>query len=86
MADSLDVDVPWIMCQQAASPKPMLETCYDWYFDENQKTLIPVKRGLKIGLDGLRVGWCRPFRTAKDLSYFVTRIFQKGGTLQNYYM
>lgn len=24
MADSLDIGVPWIMCQQAAPPKPMV--------------------------------------------------------------
>lgn len=24
MADSLDIGVPWIMCQQAAAPKPMV--------------------------------------------------------------
>ncbi|TYI03679.1 hypothetical protein ES332_A11G357200v1 [Gossypium tomentosum] len=34
MADSLNIGVPWIMCQQAAPPEPMLETCNGWYCDE----------------------------------------------------
>ncbi|KAE8687456.1 Beta-galactosidase [Hibiscus syriacus] len=65
MADSMDIGVPWIMCQQAGAPKPM--------------TPIPLKCELKIGLDD-------PLRTAEDLAFSVARFFQKGGTLQNYYM
>ncbi|PPD70320.1 hypothetical protein GOBAR_DD32796 [Gossypium barbadense] len=82
MADSLDIGVPWIMCQQAAAPKPMVfwrHLMVGIVMNTNQKTLIPLKCGLKIGLDD-------PLRTPEDLAYSVARFFQKGGTLQNYYM
>ncbi|CAF2173460.1 unnamed protein product [Brassica napus] len=33
MAQSLDVGVPWIMCQQNDAPQPMLNTCIGFYCD-----------------------------------------------------
>ncbi|KAE8687090.1 Beta-galactosidase 15 [Hibiscus syriacus] len=80
MANSLDIGVPWIMCQQASAPKPILETYNGWYCDQYKpKDPDTLKCGLKIGLDD-------PLRTAEDLAFSVARFFQKGGTLQNYYM
>ncbi|KAB2049936.1 hypothetical protein ES319_A13G210800v1, partial [Gossypium barbadense] len=80
MADSLDIGVPWIMCQQAAPPKPMLETCNGWYCDEYKPKDSNTPKMFKSW------GGPDPFRTAEDLAYSVARFFQKGGTLQNYYM
>ncbi|TYJ02340.1 hypothetical protein E1A91_A13G221400v1 [Gossypium mustelinum] len=88
MADSLDIGVPWIMCQQAAPPKPMLETCNGWYCDEYKPKDSNTPKMWTENWTGWFKSWggLDPFRTAEDLAYSVARFFQKGGTLQNYYM
>ncbi|TYG96446.1 hypothetical protein ES288_A11G351300v1 [Gossypium darwinii] len=88
MADSLDIGVPWIMCQQAAPPKPMLETCNGWYCDEYKPKDPNTPKMWTENWTGWFKSWggADPLRTAEDLSYSVARFFQKGGTLQNYYM
>ncbi|KAL1061009.1 hypothetical protein V6Z11_1Z051800 [Gossypium hirsutum] len=88
MADSLDIGVPWIMCQQAAPPKPMLETCNGWYCDEYKPKDPNTPKLWTENWTGWFKSWggADPFRTAEDLAYSVARFFQKGGTLQNYYM
>ncbi|KAG5566744.1 hypothetical protein RHGRI_002326 [Rhododendron griersonianum] len=34
MATSLDTGVPWVMCQQADAPDPMIDTCNGFYCDQ----------------------------------------------------
>ncbi|KAJ6713278.1 BETA-GALACTOSIDASE 7 [Salix purpurea] len=36
MAQSLDIGVPWIMCQQNDAPEPIISTCNGWYCDQYQ--------------------------------------------------
>ncbi|GMI76135.1 beta-galactosidase 15 [Hibiscus trionum] len=88
MADSLDIGVPWIMCQQAGAPKPMLETCNGWYCDQYKPKDPNTPKMWTENWTGWFKSWgsADPLRTAEDLAYSVARFFQKGGTLQNYYM
>ncbi|KAF7805571.1 beta-galactosidase 8 [Senna tora] len=88
MATSLDTGVPWIMCQQADAPDPIINTCNGFYCDQftpnsNQKPKFWTENWS---------GWFRsfggavPYRPVEDLAFAVARFFQRGGTLQNYYM
>ncbi|XP_039019128.1 beta-galactosidase-like [Hibiscus syriacus] len=88
MADSLDIGVPWIMCQQAGAPKPMLETCNGWYCDQYKPKDPDTPKMWTENWTGWFKSWggADPLRTAEDLAFSVARFFQKGGTLQNYYM
>ncbi|XP_027927811.1 beta-galactosidase 15-like [Vigna unguiculata] len=88
MAESFNIDVPWIMCQQSDAPQPMINTCNGWYchdFKPNNPN------SPKMWTENW-VGWFKnwggkdPHRTAEDVAYSVARFFQTGGTFQNYYM
>ncbi|CDP03052.1 unnamed protein product [Coffea canephora] len=88
MAESLDIGVPWIMCQQPDAPQPIINTCNGWYchdFEPNNAN------SPKIWTENW-TGWFKawgggdPYRTAEDVAYAVARFFQTGGSLQNYYM
>ncbi|KAL3532020.1 hypothetical protein ACH5RR_005541 [Cinchona calisaya] len=87
-AESLNIGVPWIMCQQADAPEPIIHTCNGYYcdgFNQSSKT-IP-----KIWTENW-TGWFKdwgspdPHRTAEDVAFAVARFFQFEGTVQNYYM
>ncbi|RVW43989.1 Beta-galactosidase 15 [Vitis vinifera] len=88
MANSLDIGVPWIMCQQSDAPQPMINTCNGWYCD----SFTPNNPNSPKMWTENWTGWFKnwggkdPHRTAEDLSYSVARFFQTGGTFQNYYM
>ncbi|KAG4167255.1 hypothetical protein ERO13_A13G184350v2 [Gossypium hirsutum] len=88
MADSLDIGVSWIMCQQTAAPKPILETFNGWYCDEYKPKDPNTPKMWTENWTGWFKSWggADPLRTPEDLAYSVARFFQKGGTLQNYYM
>ncbi|XP_039686051.1 beta-galactosidase 7 [Medicago truncatula] len=88
MADSFNIGVPWIMCQQPDAPQPMINTCNGWYchdFEPNNPN------SPKMWTENW-VGWFKnwggkdPHRTAEDIAYSVARFFETGGTFQNYYM
>ncbi|MCD9641017.1 Beta-galactosidase 10 [Datura stramonium] len=88
MALSLDTGVPWIMCQQYDAPDPVIDTCNSFYCDQF-KPISPNKP--KIWTENWP-GWFKtfgardPHRPAEDVAYSVARFFQKGGSVQNYYM
>ncbi|XP_052182584.1 beta-galactosidase-like [Diospyros lotus] len=88
MAESLDVGVPWIMCQQNDAPEPMINTCNGWYCD----SFTPNNPNSPKMWTENWTGWFKnwggkdPLRTAEDLAFAVARFFQFGGTFQNYYM
>ncbi|QCD80451.1 beta-galactosidase [Vigna unguiculata] len=88
MAESLNVGVPWIMCQESDAPQPMIDTCNGWYCDNFQPNN---PNSPKMWTENW-VGWFKnwggrdPHRTAEDVAYSVARFFQTGGTFQNYYM
>ncbi|KAJ0030611.1 hypothetical protein Pint_13540 [Pistacia integerrima] len=88
MADSLDIGVPWIMCQESDAPQPMINTCNGWYCD----SFTPNNPNSPKMWTENWTGWFKswggkdPPRTAEDLAFSVARFFQTGGTFQNYYM
>uniref|UniRef100_A0A1S3ZDH0 beta-galactosidase n=1 Tax=Nicotiana tabacum TaxID=4097 RepID=A0A1S3ZDH0_TOBAC len=87
-AESLNIGVPWIMCQQDDAPDPMINTANGYYADN----FYPKRKIPKMWTENW-TGWFKdwnngrdPHRTAEDVAFAVARFFQKGGTLQNYYM
>ncbi|XP_074285017.1 beta-galactosidase 8 [Silene latifolia] len=88
MAVSLDTGVPWVMCRQADAPDPIINTCNGFYCDQftpnsNQKPKLWTENWS---------GWFTsfgnpiPYRPVEDLAFAVARFYQRGGTMQNYYM
>ncbi|CDY28339.1 BnaC01g35090D [Brassica napus] len=88
MAQSLDVGVPWIMCQQNDAPQPMLNTCNGFYCDN----FVPNNPNTPKMWTENWTGWFKqwggknPHRTTEDVAFSVARFFQRGGTFNNYYM
>ncbi|KAL3825641.1 hypothetical protein ACJIZ3_021670 [Penstemon smallii] len=88
MAESLDIGIPWIMCQENDAPQPIINTCNGWYCDQ----FTPNNENSPKMWTENWTGWFKswggkdPFRTAEDLAFAVARFFQNGGTFQNYYM
>ncbi|KAF8049209.1 hypothetical protein N665_2276s0002 [Sinapis alba] len=88
MAQSLDVGVPWIMCQQNDAPQPMLNTCNGFYCDN----FVPNNPNTPKMWTENWTGWFKqwgsknPHRTTEDVAFSVARYFQRGGTFNNYYM
>ncbi|CAH9077021.1 unnamed protein product [Cuscuta europaea] len=87
-ATSLDIGVPWLMCQQKDAPAPMLETCNGWYCDQYKPSNLSTPKIWTENWTGWFKNWGGkdPYRTAEDVAYAVARFFQRGGTFQNYYM
>ncbi|XP_074579821.1 beta-galactosidase-like [Curcuma longa] len=88
MAESLNVGVPWVMCQQTDAPSPMINTCNGFYchkFTPNRPTSPKL---WTENWTGWFQGWgqSKPHRSAEDIAYAVAYFFASGGTLQNYYM
>ncbi|KAF8401121.1 hypothetical protein HHK36_014425 [Tetracentron sinense] len=88
MAESLNIGVPWIMCQQSDAPQPMINTCNGFYCD----TFKPNNPSSPKMWTENWTGWYKtwggkdPHRTAEDVAFAVARFFQFGGVFQNYYM
>lgn len=88
MALSQNIGVPWIMCQQYDAPDPVINTCNSFYCDQFTPN-SPNKP--KMWTENWP-GWFKtfgapdPHRPHEDIAFSVARFFQKGGSLQNYYM
>ncbi|GLU12850.1 hypothetical protein SLE2022_295080 [Rubroshorea leprosula] len=88
MAVSQNIGVPWIMCQQYDAPDPVINTCNSFYCDQFTPN-SPNKP--KIWTENWP-GWFKtfgardPHRPPEDVAFSVARFFQKGGSVQNYYM
>lgn len=88
MAVSQNIGVPWIMCQQFDAPESVINTCNSFYCDQFTP-IYPNKP--KIWTENWP-GWFKtfgarnPHRPAEDIAFSVARFFQKGGSVQNYYM
>ncbi|KAL3835327.1 hypothetical protein ACJIZ3_010063 [Penstemon smallii] len=88
MAVAQNTGVPWIMCQQFDPPDTVIDTCNSFYCD-NFKPISPHKP--KFWTENWP-GWFKtfgasdPHRPPEDVAFSVARFFQKGGSLQNYYM
>ncbi|CAL9155385.1 unnamed protein product [Musa hybrid cultivar] len=88
MATSLDTGVPWVMCQQADAPDPIINTCNGFYCDQFTPNSKKKPKMWTENWTGwfLSFGGGVPYRPVEDLAFAVARFFQRGGTFQNYYM
>ncbi|XP_062166454.1 beta-galactosidase 15-like [Alnus glutinosa] len=88
LAESYQIGVPWVMCQESDAPSPMINTCNGWYCDQFTPNNPNSPKMWTENWTGWYKGWGLqdPHRTAEDLSFAVARFFQYGGTFQNYYM
>ncbi|XP_038893262.1 beta-galactosidase 7-like [Benincasa hispida] len=88
MAESLNIGVPWIMCQQSDAPQPIINTCNGFYCEN----FTPNNPNSPKMFTENWLGWFKkwgekdPYRTAEDVAFSVARFFQVGGVLNNYYM
>ena len=73
MAESLNIGVPWIMCQQSGAPQPIINTCNGFYCD----TFSPNNPKSPKMFTENWVGWFKkwgdkdPHRTAEDVAFSV---------------
>ncbi|KAG4974459.1 hypothetical protein AAZX31_11G175200 [Glycine max] len=88
MATSLDTGVPWVMCQQADAPDPIINTCNGFYCDQFTPNSNAKPKMWTENWSGwfLSFGGAVPYRPVEDLAFAVARFYQRGGTFQNYYM
>ncbi|XP_057953091.1 beta-galactosidase 8 [Malania oleifera] len=88
MAISLDTGVPWVMCQQADAPDPIINTCNGFYCDQFTPNSNKKPKMWTENWTGwfLLFGGSLPSRPVEDIAFSVARFFQRGGTFQNYYM
>lgn len=88
MALSLDTGVPWIMCQQADAPDPIINTCNGFYCDQFKPNSDKKPKMWTENWTGwfLDFGGAVPYRPVEDIAFAVARFYQLGGTFQNYYM
>lgn len=88
MAVGLNTGVPWVMCQQADAPDPIINTCNGFYCDAFTPNSPNKPKMWTENWSGwfLSFGGRVPFRPTEDLAFSVARFFQRGGTFQNYYM
>ncbi|XP_058086630.1 beta-galactosidase 6 [Magnolia sinica] len=88
MATALDTGVPWVMCQQADAPDPIINTCNGFYCDQFTPNSDKKPKMWTENWSGwfLSFGGAVPHRPVEDLAFSVARFFQRGGTFQNYYM
>ncbi|KAI4322247.1 hypothetical protein L6164_021958 [Bauhinia variegata] len=88
MATSLDTGVPWVMCQQSDAPNPIINTCNGFYCDQFTPNSNQKPKMWTENWSGwfLFFGGAVPYRPVEDLAFSVARFYQRGGTLQNYYM
>ncbi|KAL2326191.1 hypothetical protein Fmac_025249 [Flemingia macrophylla] len=88
MALAQNIGVPWIMCQQHDAPQPMINTCNGYYCDQFQPNNPKSPKMFTENWIGWFQKWGQrvPHRSAEDSAFSVTRFFQNGGILNNYYM
>ncbi|KAJ0087884.1 hypothetical protein Patl1_32313 [Pistacia atlantica] len=88
LAQSYNIGVPWIMCQQDDAPEPMINTCNGFYCDQFSPNRKNSPKIWTENWSGWFKGWgdSYPHRPAEDLAFAVGRFFQYGGSLMNYYM
>ncbi|CAO2814443.1 unnamed protein product [Amaranthus hypochondriacus] len=88
MAVSLDTGVPWVMCQQADAPDPIINTCNGFYCDQFTPNSNQSPKLWTENWSGWFSGFGNaiPYRPVEDLAFSVARFYQRGGTMQNYYM
>lgn len=88
MAQSLNIGVPWIMCQQSDAPQPIINTCNGFYCDDFKPNNPKSPKMFTENWTGWYKKWGEknPRRTAEDVAYSVALFVQSGGVFNNYYM
>ncbi|XP_058731711.1 beta-galactosidase 9 [Vicia villosa] len=88
MALSLGAGVPWVMCRQTDAPYEIIDTCNAYYCDGFKPNSRNKPTFWTENWDGWYTQWGErlPHRPVEDLAFAVARFFQRGGSLQNYYM
>ncbi|KAH9616803.1 hypothetical protein KSS87_021145 [Heliosperma pusillum] len=88
MAVELGAGVPWVMCKQTDAPEFIIDTCNGYYCDGFKPNSKKKPIFWTENWDGWYTTWGGrlPHRPAEDLAFAVARFFQRGGSLQNYYM
>ncbi|XP_073066891.1 LOW QUALITY PROTEIN: beta-galactosidase 15-like [Primulina eburnea] len=88
MANSLNIGVPWIMCQEDDAPSSVINTCNGFYCDQFTPNNPNSPKMWTENWTGWFKSWGsrNPNRTPEDLAFSVARFFENGGTFQNYYM
>ncbi|KAK1280991.1 Beta-galactosidase 15 [Acorus gramineus] len=88
LAESFNIGVPWIMCQQGDAPQPMIDTCNGFYCDGfSPNNASSPKMWTENWVASFKNwGGNHPHRPAQDLAFSVARFYQREGTFQNYYM
>lgn len=88
MALSQNIGVRWIMCQQWDVLAPVINTYNGFYCDD----FMPIHANAPKTWTKNWPGWFETFSSTdphgpvEDVAYAVVRFFQKGGSMQNYYM
>ncbi|KAJ3282381.1 Beta-galactosidase 8 [Borealophlyctis nickersoniae] len=91
LANSLNVGIPWIMCQQDNVPT-VINTCNGFYCDgwiARHRKRFPDQPAM---FTELWTGWfqhwglAKPVRPVEDLAFSIARFIARGGTYVSYYM
>ncbi|KAK3162620.1 hypothetical protein QOZ80_1BG0091660 [Eleusine coracana subsp. coracana] len=88
MALAQNTGVPWIMCQQYDAPDPVINTCNSFYCDQFQPNSPTKPKFWTENWPGWfqTFGESNPHRPPEDVAFAVARFFEKGGSVQNYYV
>ncbi|RLN05025.1 beta-galactosidase 3 [Panicum miliaceum] len=88
MALAQNTGVPWIMCQQPDAPNPVINTCNSFYCDTFQPNSPTKPKFWTENWPGWfqTFGESNPHRPPEDVAFAVARFFEKGGSVQNYYV
>lgn len=88
MALTLDTGIPWVMCRQTDAPEQILNSCNAFYCDGFKPNSYNKPTIWTEDWDGWYADWGEqlPHRPAQDNAFAVARFYQRGGSLQNYYM
>uniref|UniRef100_A0A0E0MLX9 Beta-galactosidase n=1 Tax=Oryza punctata TaxID=4537 RepID=A0A0E0MLX9_ORYPU len=88
MAIGLDTGIPWVMCRQTDAPEEIIDTCNAFYCDGFKPNSYNKPTIWTEDWDGWYADWggALPHRPAEDSAFAVARFYQRGGSLQNYYM
>ncbi|WOK96410.1 beta-galactosidase 3 isoform X1 [Canna indica] len=88
MALSQNIGVPWIMCQQYDAPDHVINTCNSFYCDRFTPNADNKPKIWTENWPGWfqTFGATNPHRPPEDIAFAVARFFQKGGSVQNYYV
>ncbi|XP_016458095.1 beta-galactosidase 9 isoform X1 [Nicotiana tabacum] len=88
MAVGLGAGVPWVMCKQADAPEYIIDTCNAYYCDGFTPNSEKKPKIWTENWDGWFANWGErlPRRPTEDIAFAIARFFQRGGSLQNYYM